>query len=111
MRPLAKSGAKSETGNDRELVKRAQDTRAFDVHALRSWLFVEHAAIINQVLTPTADAVRRAQNIVSGFEAARERDEGRVEIDGSLVEWPSYLNAMRLLERARVLKSPVRRDP
>jgi citrate lyase subunit beta/citryl-CoA lyase len=88
----------------------ALKARRFGYRA-KSTVIIEHAAIINQVLTPTANAVRRAQVIVSGFEAARERGEGRVEIDGSLVEWPSYLNAMRLLERARVLTSPIRRDP
>lgn len=69
----------------------------------KSTVIIEHAAIINRVLTPDDDAIRHARRIVSGFETARERGEGRVEIEGSLVEWPIYLNAVRLLQRAQAL--------
>lgn len=62
-----------------------------------------HAAIINRVLTPTADEVARARAVVQAFEAAQARGAGRVEVDGSLVEVPIYLTAKRLLARAEAL--------
>ena len=62
-----------------------------------------HAAIINRVLTPSADEVSKARRIVAAFEAARARGEDRAEVDGNLVEVPSYLNAKRLLARADAL--------
>jgi citrate lyase subunit beta/citryl-CoA lyase len=63
----------------------------------------EHAAIINGVLTPSADEIARAKAIVRAFEHARTRDESSVELNGSLVEVPTWLNATRLLARAREL--------
>jgi citrate lyase subunit beta/citryl-CoA lyase len=69
----------------------------------KSTVLAEHAAAINAVLTPSPDEVRRARRVVEGFEAARGRGEARVEVDGSQVEVPIYLNALRLLERARAL--------
>jgi citrate lyase subunit beta/citryl-CoA lyase len=41
--------------------------------------------------------------VVDAFEAAQATGLGRVEVDGSLVEVPIYLNARRLLERAAQL--------
>lgn len=61
----------------------------------------EHCAIINRVLTPSADEARRAARIVEAFEAARARGEARALLDGSLVELPIYLSAKRLCDRAR----------
>ncbi|MBL8703094.1 MAG: CoA ester lyase [Alphaproteobacteria bacterium] len=60
----------------------------------------EHAAIVNRVLTPSADEIARARRLVAAFEAARLRGEARVELDGALVEVPGYANARRLLARA-----------
>jgi citrate lyase subunit beta/citryl-CoA lyase len=62
-----------------------------------------HAAIVNGVLTPGEDDLCRAREIVSVFEAARERGAGRVELDGALVEMPAYANAKRLIARAEAL--------
>lgn len=62
-----------------------------------------HAAIVNGVLTPGEDELRRAREIVAAFEAARERGGGRVELDGALVEMPAYSNARRLIARAEAL--------
>lgn len=63
----------------------------------------DHAAVINGVLTPSADEVDRAERIVSAFEKAKAEGLGRVEVDGSLIETPIYTTAKRLLERARAL--------
>lgn len=63
-----------------------------------------HAAIVNRVLTPGEDELRRAHEIVLAFEAARERGGGRVEFDGALVEVPTYSNAKRLIARGEALR-------
>lgn len=63
-----------------------------------------HAAIVNGVLTPGEDELRRARAIVSAFEAARAHGGGRVEVDGALVEMPAYSNAKRLVARAEALR-------
>lgn len=62
-----------------------------------------HAAVINRVLTPSETEVAQARRIVAVFEAAQAGGKGRVELDGSLVEVPIYLNAKRLLARAEAL--------
>ncbi|MDR3468321.1 MAG: aldolase/citrate lyase family protein [Xanthobacteraceae bacterium] len=64
----------------------------------------EHAALINHDLSPGAGEVARARAIVAAFDAARGQGEARVEIDGALVEMPTYSNAKRLLARAEELQ-------
>jgi citrate lyase subunit beta/citryl-CoA lyase len=73
-------------------------------YVARSLVDPAHAAVINGLLTPDATEVRRAEKIVAAFEAARARGEARVELDGSLVEMPTYSNAKRLLARADALR-------
>lgn len=70
----------------------------------KSAVKAEHAAIINDVLTPSTEEIASARRLVDAFEAAQAQGRGRVEVEGSLVEMPTYLNARRLLERARQLK-------
>ena len=62
-----------------------------------------HAAPINRVLTPSSDEVARAERLIAAFEAARARGAERADVDGNLVEVPSYLNAKRLVARAASL--------
>ncbi len=62
-----------------------------------------HAAIVNRVLTPSAEEVAHATRLIAAFESARERGEARAELDGSLVEVPAWRNAQRLLARAAEL--------
>jgi citrate lyase subunit beta / citryl-CoA lyase len=73
-------------------------------YVARSLVDPAHAAVINGLLTPDAAEVSRAERIVAAFEAARARGEARVELDGSLVEVPTYSNAKRLLARAEALR-------
>ena len=63
-----------------------------------------HAAAINAVLSPSAEELHRARQVVEAFESARARGEARVELEGSLVEVPTYLTAKRLLARATELR-------
>jgi len=69
----------------------------------KSVVVPEHVAAIQSVLTPDPADLRKAQRIVEAFDAARARGQDRVDLDGILVEVPSYLNARRLLERAAEL--------
>jgi citrate lyase subunit beta/citryl-CoA lyase len=59
-----------------------------------------HVAGINEAFTPGAEQVARARTLVEAFDAAQARGESRVELDGALVEVPTYQNARRLLARA-----------
>jgi len=63
----------------------------------------EHARPLNAALSPNDEEVRRAEEIVNGFEAARAQGEDRALVDGLWVEVPTYRNARRLVERARRL--------
>lgn len=69
----------------------------------KSLVRAEHAAALNEVFTPSAAEVGRAQSIVEGFEAARARGDDRALVDGLWVEVPTYRNAKRLVQRARRL--------
>ncbi len=62
-----------------------------------------HAGIINELLTPDEESVVAAERLVAAFEEAQARGDGRVELDGALVEVPAVANARRLLVRARAL--------
>lgn len=62
-----------------------------------------HPAIINSILTPSVEEIEQAQRIFDAFEAAQVRGEQRIELDGSLVEMPTYRNAEQLLKRAEEL--------
>ncbi|HSD54458.1 MAG TPA: CoA ester lyase [Burkholderiales bacterium] len=63
-----------------------------------------HVAPINTVLTPDAEAIARARRMVEAFDAARAAGRDRVEMDGALVEVPTYLNAKRLIARDEELR-------
>jgi citrate lyase subunit beta/citryl-CoA lyase len=62
-----------------------------------------HAAVVNGVLTPSEVELRNARRIVETFEAARAAGDGRVELDGSLLEVPTYSTAKRLISRGEAL--------
>ena len=63
-----------------------------------------HAAVINGILTPGEDELGRARDIVAAFEAARGAGRSRAELDGSLIEVPTYSNARRLIARGEALR-------
>lgn len=63
-----------------------------------------HAPVINVILSPLEEEMKRARKIVGAFEAARAKGEARVEVDGSLVELPTYNNAKRLLTRGEAMR-------
>ena len=70
-----------------------------------------HAALINGILAPDDDELGRARAIVTAFDAARAAGEARVEVDGSLIEVPTYLTAKRLLARGETMRQFERASP
>lgn len=73
-------------------------------YGARSLVDSVHASVINRLLTPDDDEMRHARQIVTAFDAARAKGQARVELDGSLVEVPTYANAKRLLARGEALR-------
>ena len=53
--------------------------------------------IINEVFTPTADEVERAQRIVDAFEASQAAGEAVFRLDGKMVDAPVVVRARRML--------------
>ncbi len=70
-----------------------------------------HAGAINGILSPDDNEMRRARSLVTAFEAARAAGQGRVEVDGSLVEVPTYHTAKRLLARGEAMRQFERVGP
>jgi citrate lyase subunit beta/citryl-CoA lyase len=70
----------------------------------KSAVLPAHVEAINSVLTPDAEAIARARRLVEAFDAARAAGRDRVEVDGILVEVPTYLNAKRLIARDEALR-------
>jgi len=74
-------------------------------YVAKSLVAPSHASIINGILSPDDDELRRARRLVTAFEAARAAGEGRVELDGALVELPAYHNARRQLARHEAMQA------
>ncbi len=72
-------------------------------YAAKSAVDPAHPAIVNRVMTPSAEEIGEARSIVAAFEAARTLGQDRARLGDLLVEVPSYLNAQRLLARAKDL--------
>ena len=70
----------------------------------KSAVLPAHIEAINAVFTPDAEAIARARRLVEAFDAARAAGRDRVEVDGNLVEVPTYLNAKRLIARDEELR-------
>ncbi len=70
----------------------------------KSAVCLEHAPLINTVLTPGEREIVEAKRIVAAFETARAEGGVNVELDGSLLEVPTYTAARRLLERAEAFR-------
>ena len=62
-----------------------------------------HVAVIKAIMTPSQEEVRQASAVIMAFEAARAKGLDRIEVDGLIVEIPTYLSAQRLLTRAKAL--------
>lgn len=76
----------------------------------KSMVAASHARALNLLFTPQPDAVGEARRIVQAFEVAQAQGQGGVELDGNLVELPTYLNARRLLARAEAFDALARAE-
>ena len=63
----------------------------------------EHARLVNTAMTPSEGEIIASDCIVRAFEKARGQGLDRIAVDGQLVELPMYLNAQRVLARAKAL--------
>lgn len=63
----------------------------------------DHAAVVNDIFTPTDTEVAEAERVVAAFEKAHAEGRDRALLDGHLIEIPSYRNAQALLARAKAL--------
>ena len=88
-------------GDAQAAAREAQQARRLGYLA-KSLVDPSHVAGINAAFTPSAGQIAQARRVVEAFEAARAQGQPRVELDGALVEVPSYQNARRLLERAQI---------
>lgn len=68
-------------------------------YAAKSLVAPAHAAPVNRALTPSREEAERAARLVAAFEAARAEGRERAEVDGLLVEVPTYRAARRLIAR------------
>ncbi len=59
----------------------------------------DQVAIINEVFTPSAEAVERARHIIDAFAAAG--DAGVIGLDGEMLDRPHIARAEKLLARAK----------
>jgi citrate lyase subunit beta/citryl-CoA lyase len=69
----------------------------------KSAVTAAHINIIHRVFTPSPEEIDHAGRMVAAFEGARAKGQDRALVDGLWIEPPAYLNAQRLLERARRL--------
>lgn len=73
-------------------------------YVAKSLVAPDHARIVNGILSPDESEVRRARRLVAAFEIARSAGQGRVELEGALVELPAYHTAKRLLARHEAMQ-------
>ncbi|GJL80411.1 MAG: citrate lyase subunit beta [marine bacterium B5-7] len=65
----------------------------------KSTVTSSHVEPLNRLMRPSPEQIISARKIVAAFETAQQQGDGRVLVDGSLIELPIYLNARRLLDR------------
>lgn len=74
-------------------------------YVAKSLVAPAHASVVNGILSPDDDELARARRLVSAFETARAAGQGRVELDGALVEMPAYHTAKRLIARHEAMRA------
>jgi citrate lyase subunit beta / citryl-CoA lyase len=53
--------------------------------------------VINDVFTPSAEEVRRAQKIVDAFAASESSGSAAIQLDGQFIDYPIVYQAQRVL--------------
>jgi len=69
----------------------------------------DQVAILNEVFSPTASEVERAQRIVDAGRRAEAEGAGAFGVDGKMADIPTVERAMRLLKRAELIAEKDRR--
>ena len=72
-------------------------------YAAKSAVDPGHVAIVNRIMTPSADDIHEARAMIAAFERARAAGSERGKHGDLLVEVPTYMNAKRVLARADAL--------
>ena len=63
-------------------------------------LHPDQVDVVNEVFGPTPDELARARSIVAAYDAARDRGEAAVTVEGSFVDAPVAERARKLLQRS-----------
>lgn len=79
-------------------LRRETQEAARDGFTAKAAIHPDQIAIINDVFTPSADAVERARRIVDLF--AADPGAGVIALDGRMLDRPHFLQARRILARA-----------
>ena len=72
-------------------------------YSAKSAVDAAHVAVINEVMTPSAQEIGEARAIVAAFEAARAQGKERGRQGDLLIEVPTYFSAKRLIVPAAAL--------
>jgi citrate lyase subunit beta/citryl-CoA lyase len=65
----------------------------------------DQVPVANELFTPSADEVARAERIVAEFREAEARGAAAVEVDGQMVDYPIVHRAQALLEAMRAIRA------
>jgi citrate lyase beta subunit len=65
----------------------------------------DQVPVANELFTPSADEVARAERIVAAFSQAEARGAAAVEVDGQMVDYPIVHRAQALLETLREIRA------
>ena len=65
----------------------------------------DQVPVANELFTPSADEVARAERIVAAFSQAEAKGAAAVEVDGQMVDYPIVHRAQALLETMRAIRA------
>jgi len=65
----------------------------------------DQVPVANELFTPSADEVARAERIVAAFSQAEAKGAAAVEVDGQMVDYPIVHRAQALLEAMRAIRA------
>ncbi len=60
---------------------------------------------VNRIFSPSSEQIQMARTVINAFEAARDKGQGALQIDGKFVDYPVVMRARRILEMAEALES------
>lgn len=66
----------------------------------------KQVTVVNQIFTPTAEALEKARRITDAYDQAAQQGQGAVLLDGKMIDPPVVARAVRLLRQSRGQKSP-----